>query len=598
MRFLFKIIVLPIILLIAIPVGVAGLMYKNVDIPVEEYSGGTAIEVDQMLQDEMDAFLLNSSRTSELKFEVSQATANQLIKNAFEEMNPNYLNPDATEDERNYVLKEDMFGYQGSWVRFKKGNIIEIESGVHAFVGGFTYKTRLLLAFKLDIDTEEIVLTLNKVTIGNLPIAWAMSAASWLAEKVMGKSLEDLIGDQLEGFGTFDPVKRTATIKVDKLLDTFLDEEDGNKPLIDALLQFVKENELIDIGFDDEVFSIKAAVGKIYDGEETFKLKTEDKIINDEHMQTILMSKASSVVLSSLSSGNPYLKVDDLTLNRILEYYLRPNLTIDGYIMKTDLMEEYQALIGVPYVTIGTDILVNIPIEILSKLDANKHFQSIIKIHATPDIVGHDLYFHLSTVEAGELLLTEENIGLILGLLGENELIVDGALVLKDFDQMMASSGIDIQSVAVKDLHLFLYIKLNLFEDLGQVETLAQAALDLFNNNPNLPPELGDSIQNVLDNLNNPDTIDGFVNEMIGEMVGAAVGLVSDNENISPEVTEALTDVIDNMSDPVAVEAAIDHVVEIIQNLSDEEQEELFDALAEALGDTGLSYEDLLGLFS
>ena len=598
MRFLFKIFVLPIIITLAVPAALAGVMYKGVDAPTEEFLGEVGdLDIERLLLDEFDRVLLDAGPDSSFNLNISQTTANQAIKKALTEINPNFLDPNAEPDQRDYVIKDSFYGYQGSWARFKDGNIIEIESGLHLFVGGFTYKTRLLLVFKLEVNTEEVVLTLEKLTIGNMPLAWSMSLASWVAERVLNQSIEDMIAEQLEGIGTFDPVARKATVKIDKLLDSAFEEDQDTRAIVDMLLNFIRENELIDIGFEDQQFFVSARVGKIYDGTEPFVLEDQDKIQSDEEMQAILMAKASSVVLSSVSGGNPYLKVDDFTLNRILEYYLRERLTESGYMMETVMLESYSARILLPYITIGDEILVNIPLEIVKENDPTRKFTSIIKIYATPEVIDRDLYFHLPSIAAGEIVLSEENIQVILNMLGDNDIITDGAIVLRNFDEMMSSSGINIKSVDVTNNHLYLYIQLNLFEDLTMVQELAQSALDIVANNPNLPPELAESIQNVLDNIDNEEVINELVNQMIGQMVETTIQLVSENENIPEVVQTALTNVVDNLDNPEAIEQAIADAVAVIQNLDDAEQQALFDEITSALGDTGLSYEDLLGLF-
>ncbi|MDD3067241.1 MAG: hypothetical protein PHF13_00055 [Acholeplasmataceae bacterium] len=597
MGFLFKLFILPILLMLGIPLAFVGAMYKSVDIPVDEFTSGTGqVNFEEMVVEEIDAFLLDATPTSTFDLEINQETVNQLLLTQFQEMNPNYLVDTATDDEKNYVLKEEMYAYQGSWVRFKEGNVIEIESGLHAFVGGFTFKTRLLLSFILEIDTEEIVLTLDKVTIGNVPLAWAMTAASWIAERVTGQNLEELISEQIEGIGTFDPIERKVTVEVDALLNSFLDENDENKPLIDALLQFIGENELIDIGFDDEVFAAEIALGKIIDETEPVVLANEDKIIDDAHMQTILTSKASTVILSSVTGEDPYIKLDDFTLNRVFEYFMRPNLTVNGYVTEVDLMENYKAYIYVPYVTMEEDMIVNIPLQIVDINDPSKVLPSIIKIHAIPEIIGSDLLFHLKGLDAGELSLSEEHIGLILDVLGENELIEGDSIIIRDFDQMMDSTGINIVGSEIKNLHLYLYIQLNLFEDLGNVEELATAALELVQGNPDLPPELADSIQAVIDNIDNPEVIDELINEMVGEMIETSITLITESENIPEELSTALIEVTESIDDPEALDEAITEVMTVIEGMDEAEQEALFTELTAALGDTGMSYEDLLGL--
>ncbi|MFA7055483.1 MAG: hypothetical protein WC134_03035, partial [Acholeplasmataceae bacterium] len=206
------------------------------------------------------------------------------------------------------------------------------------------------------------------------------------------------------------------------------------------------------------------------------------------------------------------------------------------------------------------------------------------------------LLCHLKGLDAGELSLSEEHIGLILDVLGENELIEGDSIIIRDFDQMMDSTGINIVGSEIKNLHLYLYIQLNLFEDLGNVEELATAALELVQGNPDLPPELADSIQAVIDNIDNPEVIDELINEMVGEMIETSITLITESENIPEELSTALTEVTESIDDPEALDEAITEVMTVIEGMDEAEQEALFTELTAALGDTGMSYEDLLGL--
>lgn len=588
MRFLFKIIVLPILALSIVPISLALLMYKPVEIPVDDYSDSENIDFESLLMEEFESLTLDASSESTIKIQIDQKTLNGIIRNALREMNPNYLNENAEDEDRLYVLKEDLFAYQGSWARFKKNNIVEIESGAHIFIGGFTFKTRLLLAFQLEIEGEEIVLTLKKVTIGNLPLAWVISGASWLANKFMGQSLDDIIAGMISGIGTFDPVKREVRVNIKSLLEDTSDGVDSEGALVQTLIQFVLENKLIDIGFEENNFHVTAYVGKIYDETTPFELKASEKIKNEEELETILLSKASSVILSTISKETPYLKLDDFTLNRVLEYFLRNG--IDDSLATIDIFEGYEAVLKTPYVNFEDVAIINIPL-IIKQKDLNDGFKTIIKIHATPEIVGSDLYFHLENLEAGTLTIGEENIKLILSLIEDNDIIKNGAIVLENFDEMMQSSGIDIKDVAVKNNQLYLYIQINMFEDRGALEDLAQSALNI----PDLPEELQETIQNVLDNINE-DNIDELINEMIGEMIETALESIVDNPAIPEEVQGAIVDILDNIADPEALDEAIANAIDIISGLEDGDQEDFFNDFLGSLEGTGMSYEDLLGL--
>ena len=152
MKFLFKVIILPILVILAIPAIILGLMYKSVEIPVDDFSTDGPTDLTQMVSTQLDAFLTDTDSDSELSIGIEQEEANTLIKNMiFLEMNPDYLDGSGGDDDK-YVEKTEYYGLQGAWVRFND-DVVDIEAGAHVFVAGITYKTRLLLSFELDVST-------------------------------------------------------------------------------------------------------------------------------------------------------------------------------------------------------------------------------------------------------------------------------------------------------------------------------------------------------------------------------------------------------------------------------------------------------------
>jgi len=551
MKFLFKLIVLPILSILAIPLILLALLYKPVTIPTDEFGDIEAVSLTEMIQEDVDSFLLSNDSTSTVGLSLAQENANSLILNQMRTINANYLVDGATEDEKNYVIKESFFGYQGSWIRFKD-DVIEIESGAHVFVSTFTYKTRLLIAFKITADTDEVVLKLDKLTIGNLPLAWTFSVASWVTEQVAGQSIKDLIDGQLGGLATFDATNREIRMSVDSVIEQMI-EEPQQKAMIQSLLAFIEENELLEIGFEDGDFNVDLALGKTKDDTAPFELQEIDKIINEAHLQSILASKASAMIFSTLGSENPtpFIALDDFTLNRMFEFFMRENQATPGVLIESPLFEKYLMTAFVPYITMNGDFIVNIPLTITDTTDPLKLFQTIIKIDATPEVSGSDLRIVLNELVAGEVTLGSENIANVLTMLGDNEIIVDGAFVIKDFDQQMDAAGMGIESVAVVDDSLRMYITLNDAIPLQDIQDAVQDVLNIISGDPNYPPELNDAIDDLL----------------------AAV--------VDPE------------ADP---EAAVEQLVAVLDGLSDEEQEQLFNDLIEAFEGTDLNYEDLFGL--
>ncbi len=553
MKFLFKVIVIPILSIIAIPAILLVLTYKDVSIPVDDFQGTSTVTLTDMIVDDVDTFLEDNDVDSTIGVSLTQQDANGILKQSFVSINPNYLLDTATDDEKNYVMKEPMYGYQGSWIRFKDDNTIEIESGIHVFVQGFTYKTAVLITFELTVDTEEVILKLDKLNIGSLPLAWTFGTANWAVEKITGNDIQSMIDNQLNGLATFDPDTREIRLDVQTLIDQSFSEDPQGGALVNALLQFIAQNDLLDIGFTDGEFHVDLALGKLKDDSTPFMLDPADKIVDDADLQAIMESKASSLVFSTLTTTDyPFIEFRSFNLSRIFEYFMRETLIADGIILQAPFIDDtHQMTAYVPYVTIVDGIFkVNIPMLIEDLENPTNTFTTIIKISATPEISGSDLRIVLNELNAGEVTLTQEYIGNVLTMLGDNEMIVDGAFVFAGFDSMMSQAGMGLQSVAVVGNKLRLYVELNDTLDLGAIQDAVTDVLTDVTNNPAYPDELNDALNGVLDSLTDP------------------------------------------LVDP---EASLDELLDVMDTLTDEEQTALYEDLLTAFEGTDLNLDDILG---
>lgn len=553
MKFLFKILVIPILSIVAIPLITLAVLYKSVDIPVDDFtSDGDTVLIADMVSEEMDTFLESNTNESEITLGIAQKEANLLLKEQFTSMNASYLDEDATDDLKNYVIKEDMYGYQGSWVRFIDDKV-EIESGAHVFVSSFTFKTRLLITFELEASTEEIILTLDKLTIGNLPLAWAFGVADWAVTQITGNDLSEMINSQLNGMATFDPTTREIKVDVQTLVDSQFEDDPQQAALVNSLMAFVDENELLEIGFTEGSFDASLALGKTKDDSPRFELDDNDKIVDDADMQSMLESKATALILSTLTTTtNPYIEFDQLTLNRVLEYMLREQQVSPGVIQEVVLFEDYQMNAYVPYITMdGEEFMVNIPLRIFEIAEPTKEFVTIIKIDAAPSMSGSDLVITLNELSAGEVTVSNEHVANILTMLGDSDLIVDGQIVLKDFDQQMNQAGMSIDSVVVLNSKLRMYVELSDSIPLQDIQDTIQDVLTGVNDNPDIPAEVGDAIDDVLDSLTDPS------------------------------------------GDP---EQAVEDFLDTFEGLDDDEQQAVYDALVDEFENTDYSLDEILGL--
>jgi hypothetical protein len=554
MKFLFKVIVIPILSIIAIPAIFLALTYKDVAIPVDDFQGTGTTTLTSMVSDEVDTFLESNDVDSTVGLHLTQQDANGLLKTSFVSMNPNYLSDTATDDEKNYVMKEDLYGYQGSWIRFKDDNVVEIESGIHVFVSGFTYKTAVLLSFTLSADTEEVVLTLDKLNIGSLPLAWTFGTADWAVKQITGKDIQETIDGQLGGLATFDADTREIRLDVQTLIDNAFSEDEQSAALVNSLMQFIAQNDLLEIAFVDGEFNVDLALGKLRDDETPFILDPADKIVDDADLQAIMESKASSLIFSTLTTTtNPFIEFKSFNLSRIFEYFMRESLTADGIIHQTMMFEDaYQITAYVPYVTIVDGVFkVNIPMWIEDVANPANNFRTIIKITATPELNGSDLRIVLNELNAGEVSLSQEHIANVLSMLGDGGLIVDGAFVIEGFDAQMSQAGMSLQSVSVVGNRLRIFVDLSDTLLLGDIQ---------------------DAVTDVLTD-------------------------VADNPGYTPELSTALNDVLDSLTNPLAdPQAAVDDLLDVMDTLTDEEQTLVYEDLLTAFEGTDLDLEDILGL--
>jgi hypothetical protein len=387
-----------------------------------------------------------------------------------------------------------------------------------------------------------------------MPLAWAFGVADWAVSQITGNDLEEMINDQLNGMAQFDPTKREIRVDVQTLVDAQLEDNPEQAALINSLMAFVDENELLEIGFNDGSFDASLALGKTKDDSSVFSLLPSQVLNDDADLQALLEAKATAILLSTLTTTtDPYIEFGEVTLNRVMDYMLKEQQVSPGILQEMTIFEDYQMSAYVPYVTMTDNtFVVNIPLQIVSILEPTHKFQTIIKIDALPTIDGSDLVIVLNELSAGDVTLTEEHVSNILTMLGDTELLnADGNLVIKDFDQQMSQAGMTINSVSMVDNKLRMYIGLNDSIPLGDIQDSIEGVLDALNGNPDLPSEVNDAIDDVLTSLTDPS------------------------------------------GDP---EQAVEDFINTFEELDDAEQQEVFDTLLEELEGSEYSLEDILGL--
>jgi hypothetical protein len=235
----------------------------------------------------------------------------------------------------------------------------------------------------------------------------------------------------------------------------------------------------------------------------------------------------------------------------MFEYFMRDQQVSEGVLIETELFEGIRMRALVPYITMDNNAFkVNIPLIILNAQDDS--FQTIIKINALPQIDGSDLKIVLNQLSAGEVVLGAEHISNILLMLGDNDLIKNGAFVIENFDQQMSAAGLSLESVDVVNSKLRLYVSL------GENDTLIA--------------EIQEAIQEALDIISNLDY---------------------DNEDLNQAIDDLVGSLLDPEADP---EAAVENLLAVMQDLTDEEQQQLYDDLLAAFEDTDFDFDSIFNL--
>ena len=135
-----------------------------------------------------------------------------------------------------------------------------------------------------------MVLTLDKLTIGNLGLAWAFPVADWLVKTIIQQDISALINDQLGGLATFDVATKSMTMDIQSLVDEQATDPQQSA-LINSLMAFLDDNDMLDVGFNEGSFDASLKLGKTYDDSTPFTLTAQQKINTEADLQTILQEK-------------------------------------------------------------------------------------------------------------------------------------------------------------------------------------------------------------------------------------------------------------------------------------------------------------------
>ncbi len=549
-KLIFKIIGIIMLILILLPIILLIIMYKGYEAPVDDFASyPTGLSFTDIAQNRLDAFLdasdnPGSESTATFDFTITEAEANVALKDLYAANNPNFGSTDTNvpEDQRKYAFSFGIGGFKGATASFYEGGMM-VEAGAEVSF----YQTTLMVDLKFDIDADVYKLTVADIKIGNLPILWMYDLASWGFGIATGSDLNTMLEDMVP-FGEFDAAKKSFTITGETLANLVSGDNAENSGLIKALLAFITDAELLESGFEEDQGGISLALGKMFSSKTQYNLVNQ--ITTEAELNALLEGQLSSILVSSLLNNEPVLNYDmhEVSFNQLLDYYIGDamNITEDIEFGTKTYVLQTQPLFAR---FINNKLHLTI---IMSLTGDTGVFKTDFTLIATPSVSenGEDLVFTINSVNIGEdleLAGTPEKVSTILGLIPSGDgsaYSVDGdKLILKEFLKDVQGNGVTVESISITGS----YLRFVLTPD-GEAASVLE--------------ELQDVIDTILDTVtDNPDFQD--VNDALQDYL-------ADPENTDPMV-----------------------ILDAINDLTLEQQQELFDNLLDAL-DSIDGLEDLL----
>ena len=214
-----------------------------------------------------------------------------------------------------------------------------------------------------------------------------------------------------------------------------------------------------------------------------------ERIKTEQEFNDFLYNKA----LSGIITSNNTIRFNTLEINKVIDYIFQQSVEgTTNYLMKTELYEDYEVIVGNPYLEIDNNLIVSVPVEIGK--DSN-YFETKFKLQVDLSVVDDDLEILFKTVNVGEVTIDEENISSILEVAGQ-ENIVDGKMIVEDFFLSFKDANITINNITVvNDTIFFHYEGFNVDEILDEIQSV-------INN-----PVLNDKVDELIDKITNEEEI-------------------------------------------------------------------------------------------
>lgn len=507
-KFIFKLIGIIVLILTILPIVLLIMMYSDIS-PNEDTYPATTISFTDVAADRFDDFLADD-QTEAIELIFSTDEVNASIKTLLLESNPNFMStdPNVDNDDKTYATKIANIGYKGSWIEFIDDGFTLI-SGIDLDLGFMKYKSGIKITFELNNDEDTYSFKLKELKIGNLQTLWMYNIADWIVG-LTKNDLTEIIQEQLP-FGVYDGKEKTLTVTSQELIDLIVKDEDPNKIVIETLVDLVTQNELLAFNFESTAGGLNLNLGLARSSKTKPVITNPIETQND--LNSLFQGQLVNLLLANVNTdGKVYLDLTETMINQVVDYYVGDSLDISYELPLGNKVYVVESS-GLFVELADGEFAATIIISLYDKDNPANLFKTHFKLITTPIVSGKDLMLEINDFELGDNIDVPDNIGAILSLLAESDIISDGTIIIEGFFEALLVDDIAVENVFV--LNGFMRFELGITNSvindiLDEIQTHLNDALDQLET---LYPELSDSIDELLTNQNPQDLIN-----QIGEM--------------------------------------------------------------------------------
>ena len=332
-------------------------MYQPLDFYYQDKELEQA-SLNEILEDGLNTF--TDSEASSLSFSLHEDEVNYYVLNVLSVVNESF------DVSNTYFIEEEFYGYAGSWFSFSEEGI-ELISKIDIFLTPtITFETSLRITFELLFDGDQIILGIDNIYIGNLPILWMIDVADF-GLSLFGIQLEDEISAILNQFGTYQHESKILKISVSELIDASSSETQTVESIL-ALLKGIQNNNLLRLESKDQMLSVVIDVYILEDTTEIQNLTEEDILQSYEEVLHNWYTSISFIELfqETLNSSDQALlqytvEMQELELNQML------SITLSEMFPNTIEIGSYMIQMNQPYLVIDDALWIEIPLQIYNE---------------------------------------------------------------------------------------------------------------------------------------------------------------------------------------------------------------------------------------